>query len=338
MIYLFILTITFINIFIKKSLIFDDKIEFSNHKSFVSNKKKPTTGGIYLLFFLLIFYRDFNYLGYICIILIFLIGFISDRIRNFSPVLRLIIQIFLTLLFILNSETYILDVGNNFINSILSNYPYISLIFTIFCFIVLINGTNFIDGVNLNTIGYYLIIYLIIYYLSLNNNLFLDLVFLKNIILFLTFLYFLNLFNKIQLGDTGTYILGFFSAFYVINLINLNNIISPFFAVILLWYPCFENLFSILRKKYQKKKISSPDNLHLHHNIFLFLKIRNIKNSNNITGLILNISNLILLLIAINYFSSSKYLILLILINLFLYIVFYNFLIKKNLFIKFKKK
>ena len=28
---------------------------------------------------------------------------------------------------------------------------------------------------------------------------------------------------------------------------NLSNLISPFFIVLLLWYPCFENLFSILK-------------------------------------------------------------------------------------------
>ena len=80
----------------------------------------------------------------------------------------------------------------------------------------------------------------------------------------------MNFFNKLQLGDGGSYLIGFFTAFYVINFISQNSLVSPYFAVLILWYPCFENLFSISRKIYQKKSISDADNLHLHHNIFLF--------------------------------------------------------------------
>lgn len=335
MIYLFIFIIIFVNVVIKKSLIFEDKIEFSNHKSFISKKKIPTTGGIYLLFFFIIFYKDFNFLSCVYIVLMFMIGFSSDRFKNFSPKLRLIIQIFLTLLFIINSGTYILDVRIDIINSILTKHFQVSIIFTIFCFIVLINGTNFIDGVNLNTIGYYLTIYLIIYYLSYNNNLFIDLVFLKSLILFLTALYFLNLLNKMQLGDSGSYLVSFFTAFYIIQFVNFNSIVSPYFAILLLWYPCFENLFSILRKNYQKKEISSPDNLHLHHCIYFFLKIKKFKFLNNLTGLIINLFNAASLIIGGYYFYSTKILIVIILINICFYVLIYNILIKKNLRKKF---
>ena len=44
------------------------------------------------------------------------------------------------------------------------------------------------------------------------------------------------------------------------------------FLLYSLWYPCFENLFSIIRKFNFKKSPISPDNKHLHQLLFIFLK------------------------------------------------------------------
>ena len=40
----------------------------------------------------------------------------------------------------------------------------------------------------------------------------------------------------------------------------------------LLWYPAYETLFSIIRKVLTKKSALSPDNLHLHQLIYIYLK------------------------------------------------------------------
>ena len=152
------------------------------------------------------------------------------------------------------------------------NYEYLSILFTIFCITVLINGTNFIDGVNINVMGYYIIVYSVIFYVYKTENIIINSNFLVQLILFLLFLLMLNIFNKTQLGDGGSYLLAFFTSIYLIQIANENIIVSPYFVILLLWYPCFENLFSILRKIYQKKKISDADNLHLHQLIFLSLK------------------------------------------------------------------
>ena len=49
------------------------------------------------------------------------------------------------------------------------------------------------------------------------------------------------------------------------------------FIVIILWYPAFETLFSIIRKIIYKSQPSSPDNYHLHHLIYLFFNKKNKK-------------------------------------------------------------
>ena len=54
--------------------------------------------------------------------------------------------------------------------------------------------------------------------------------------------------NYLFLGDNGSYLLGFFYSIVLIDFYNFNQSISPFFIILLLWYPSFEILFSILRK------------------------------------------------------------------------------------------
>ena len=150
------------------------------------------------------------------------------------------------------------------------------------------------------------------------------------------FLYILNLFNKTQLGDGGAYLLSFLSAIYLINFANENNFISPYFIILLLWYPCFENLFSIVRKIYQKKSISNADNFHLHQLIFLFLKKNRISNPNNLTGLIITAYNICIFLFSIQYLSNTKIILVIILVNIFCYIYSYNklinYLLKNKMF------
>jgi UDP-N-acetylmuramyl pentapeptide phosphotransferase/UDP-N-acetylglucosamine-1-phosphate transferase len=329
MIYLFFLSLIFLNELIIKYNLLPDKVEISKHKIYVNDKKIPTSAGFFLIFFIIIFKNDISYLNLFYIFSIFFIGLLSDKIKNFSPIIRLFLQIIFTFLFIQGTETYIQDVRIYEINIFLEQNIFITSIFTIFCFIVLLNGTNFIDGTNLNTIGYYIIVYLLILIISRNNNFNLDFNFHNKILIFLGVIYLLNILHKTQLGDAGAYLISFFTAFYVIKFVNLNPSISPYFAILLLWYPCFENLFSIFRKILNKKKISEADNLHLHHNIFTILKNNKFNNANNITGLILNLSNLSLMILGLIYFDSTKVLLFLITFNIFCYLISYYFLIKK---------
>ena len=74
------------------------------------------------------------------------------------------------------------------------------------------------------------------------------------------------------MGDSGAYSIGFLIGFLLIEIYNLNPEISPFFIITLIWYPCFENLFSILRKFRFKSSPLRPDSRHLHQLVFFYLK------------------------------------------------------------------
>ena len=95
-----------------------------------------------------------------------------------------------------------------------------------------------------------------------DSNTIKDLIF----ILFLIFIF--NLFGIIILGDSGSYLLSLYLGLYLIKLSNLNILISPFFIVLLLWYPCFELLFSIIRRKIKNKDSYIPDTHHLHQMLY----------------------------------------------------------------------
>ena len=140
-----------------------------------------------------------------------------------------------------------------------------------------------------------------------------------------------NFCNKFYLGDSGTYLLSFFVGFLLIDTYNNNLHISPFFIVLLLWYPCFENLFSIIRKFKFNRSPMKPDNMHLHQLLFYFIlkKIKVNKNYvNNFSSLVINFYNLVIFLIGSNFVNHTKILLLLLLINIITYLIIY-FVLRK---------
>ena len=80
-----------------------------------------------------------------------------------------------------------------------------------------------------------------------------------------------------MLGDAGAYILSFFVGYLIINCHKFNPNISPYFFITLVWYPCYENLFSIIRKLKSKLSPLIPDNNHLHQLIYIRFKKKLLK-------------------------------------------------------------
>jgi UDP-N-acetylmuramyl pentapeptide phosphotransferase/UDP-N-acetylglucosamine-1-phosphate transferase len=318
-------------IFLKKKL-FLTNFTGEKHQLLTNTENVPLIGGVIVFISFILDFNSSSLNFYIFCFLILLIGVVSDLKKINSPELRFLIQTAIIIIFISIKEIQINPIRVNLIDSQLSNL-YFNILFTTFCVLVIVNGTNFIDGVNTSAIGYYLIISLIIKYLIINEyniNLYFNLDYL---ILVLLLLYCFNLFNKLYLGDNGAYILGIVFSLALINLYNSNIDISPFYIVLLLWYPAFENLFSIFRKIYLKSLPTNSDTLHLHQLIFRFLnkflpkKMNRI--SNSLTGNLINFYNLIIMCVATMDINSSKYQIFLIIFNIMIYILLYRKLNEK---------
>ena len=232
--------------------------------------------------------------------------------------------------FLVYFKINITDVRIDSFNIIL-DHSLVSYLFTLFCILVLMNGSNFIDGVNLLSIGYFLLVLISIILISDNYNLSSNLVLVKNLLIILTFLFLMNLFNQIFLGDSGIYLLSFIIGIILIKFHNDNELVSPYYIISLLWYPCFENLFSIIRKKKFNLSPLNADNKHLHHLLFYFLN-SNYKFSklfsNNMSSTLINLVNFIFFIIGANYVNNSLVQIFLIFTLILIYISTYLVLFK----------
>ena len=300
------------------------------HQKFTSSESIPLSGGLILI---LTSYYYLNLINFIYVISIFFLGFLSDiKIIN-SPKLRFITQTLIVLIVVYFSSITVPDTRINFLDQLL-DYSIFKITFSIFCILIVINGCNFIDGVNTSLIGYCLIISFSLQYLNLNGVEISQLINFYNFTSVLLALFILNFFNKFYLGDGGSYFLGLLFALCLINTYQINNNISPYFIVCLLWYPAFENLFSILRKKNLSRSPLDPDTNHLHQIIFLYLKKNcNIKNIylNTATGMIINFYNFVCISIATHFYSHTQTQILIIIFNIIVYIILYRKLLHEKL-------
>ena len=310
---------------IKKNLLLDN-FKFSEHKNITNQKKfilgPPLCGGL-AVFSVFLFDSNFIYLN-LFVFFTLIVGILSDANILKSAKFRIFLQILIVLPFVVFFDLRVLDLRWVHINNLLQIY-YVSIFFSSFCILILINGTNFIDGLNTLVLGYYIIVTTILIFLASKFNLFLD----EKIFLFLTILIALFVFNfnqKIFLGDSGSYIIALVMSFFILNFITYNEIVSPFFICLLLWYPAFENLFSILRRSFFNQKSSLADRLHLHHFLFFYVSKRyklNSKASNTLCGLIINLFNLLILITSFNYYSITKVLVFLLLFSILVYLVLY---------------
>jgi len=233
-------------------------------------------------------YKNFL-LFYIFFSIFFLIGLFDD-IKNLSPKLRLILTFLASFLIILLDNNLIinsisiLNVELNFV------YEPLSILFTVFCFIVLINALNMLDGINLQFSIYCIII---IFFIASKNF---------NIIYFLfliplIFFSFLNLRSKAFMGDAGTYSVAFFFSYIFIKLFK-NSILNEAEIVLLLLVPGLELLRVFSIRIISKKSPFKGDRSHLHHYLI---------NKTSLTNSLLIFIFLCLIPIILNQLTSNLF-------------------------------
>ena len=149
---------------------------------------------------------------------------------------------------------------------------------------LLMNGFNFIDGLNgLSSFNFYSILFSTYYLATILGDVFLvDLIIIFLISSVLIFI--LNFpFGRIFIGDSGSYLYAFYSGALVIYLFSRHPNLPTLLALVILAYPITEMLFSIIRKSIKKKSPMQPDTLHLHHLVFHQFSNKN-KTSNNLSS------------------------------------------------------
>ncbi len=313
----------------KYNFLIDKK--FFPHKSFVSKNSVPISGGLIFILTSLLFLRFDNIFNYI-IFLIFIVGILSDLNTLKSPYKRFFFQISVILTLVFLNKIFISSIRIPIFDYLLT-LTFFKYFFVVFCLLILINGSNFIDGVNTLLIGYFLSVILVMIILINEYNLDFETQNLKIIFSVLLVLYVFNFFEKFFCGDGGSYAISLIVGYYLIELSNLSLIISPYFIACLLWYPAYECLFSMIRKKIKKYEITGPDNRHLHQLLFIFFKKKMRFKSwviSSLTGISINAYNFIVFYIAISNVSQTKTLVFIIILNVMLYNYIY-FILKKKI-------
>ena len=325
--YIYLLLVTFLSLILKKKGMF---LNYSGdvHQSFSNKKNIPLAGGLFILV-PIVFYLNDIFIN--CFLIsIYLIGFFSDRKILVSPKKRFLIQCVLILLFVaifdikINSSR--IELFDNMLNNKIFAIP-----FSAFCLLILINGSNFIDGLNGLLISFAIIILFILIKLNLIDNSIISDQSINLIIFILLLLLLLNIFNVLMLGDSGAYLLGFFIGFLIISSHRSNPDISPYFFISLVWYPCFENLFSILRKLNREFSPLKPDSKHLHQLVLFFLTKKfdlKLILSNNVSSGIICFFNFLIIYISSLNPSNTFFQIKLISASIIFYNVSYMLLFK----------
>lgn len=338
--FIFFITICLRFIFLKIQFLLDNH-SFSFHKKInnkINNKINiiygpPLCGGI-VIFLSLFFFSNETSLNFFIFSLL-IIGILSDVNILVSPKIRILLQTIVITSFVIYFDLKISDIRINLLNNFLQ-INLISIFFLVFCTLVLINGTNFIDGLNTLVLGYYIIILSIIISLSQKFNLY----FHQDIYLFiliLIILFIFNFFQKIYLGDSGAYVVAFITSFFIIDFVDKNKTISPYFICLLLWYPAFENLFSILRRVFFNKTFfSDPDLKHLHQLFYFFIlnKLKLISGvANTLAAIIINLFNFIIFIISFKFYKDT-FISTIVLISVILIYLYIYFLLKKVSFLR----
>ena len=189
----------------------------------------------------------------------------EDLFQNTTQTSRIFLMIISCLIFF-NIDQTNFPLINLPILSVLYSNDYILLSFFIFSSLVIMNGSNLVDGMN-GLFGMSILVQLItiIFIASIVNDLEVFKIALISLLPVIVYLFFNYPLGKIFMGDFGAYFFGFVSSMLVIKLFGNNKELLSWNAVLILFYPSMELLFSFIRKVfYEKKNPLEADDLHLH--------------------------------------------------------------------------
>lgn len=283
----FFVTLVFLGIFLFSiyKLLINKWLYIFNRFSFLKSydaKQKihigevPRLGGFFSLIYFFLFSITSNseqtnfYFSIIFFnFLLFLISLKEDLFHNVKPSLRLFLMFFSILVFFSFYSIVFPNTGIYFIDTLLNNSKLCQIIFFSLCVVVIQNGNNLIDGTNgLMSITniFQILCLLVLAYISKDYN------FIKYLIILFFPLFITFIFNypsgKLFMGDLGAYLYGLLISVLTIKFFGMHPEISPWYAVLLLFYPSFELLFSFLRKLFFGLSPLTPDRKHLHSKIF----------------------------------------------------------------------
>ena len=193
------------------------------------------------------------------LLLFFCLGLFDDK-YGIKPGKKILLSITFSILILnLNSNLLIDDIKLSFIDNQLSLQGF-NYLFTIFCFVILINALNFYDGINGQSCIFFIICFT---YLAYRSPIF---IFYITIIIALAFILFLNFSNKLFMGDNGIYIIGsilILGLIYEYNVFRSIEYADEIFLLLLL--PGYDLLRLSITRIFKGKNAFYGDRNHIQH-------------------------------------------------------------------------
>ena len=125
------------------------------HQHFINKSNVPLVGGILILLtFVTVYFDETNFLFFSFLIFLFLLGITSDSKKIQSAKFRLFFQFLIILIYIILADIRLSNTGVIILDEYNTNDIF-NYLFVTFCLLILINGSNFIDGLNGLCLGYY---------------------------------------------------------------------------------------------------------------------------------------------------------------------------------------
>lgn len=241
-------------------------------------KKTPIIGGIILVinFSVIFFYQIFflkNFLSLkleifhslellsliILIYSYFFLGLYDDK-YNLKPLKKLFLSILIILITVVINKNLIIT---NFTLSFYDSRVFFensSIIFTIFCILILINALNFYDGVNGQSCLIFFVFFTYLLFVGNLNSFYLFCIILIFIVMYLNFQ------NMLFLGDSGVYLLSIILSISLIYEYNIHkNIVNADEIFFLLLLPGFDLLRLTINRSLNSKNPFLGDRQHIHH-------------------------------------------------------------------------
>ena len=288
-------------------------------------KRTPLIGGSYFFVCFIINFLvcytfindDLNFLNsnseifslFFSFILIFFIGLYDDKYNLSANNKLTLIFTILIIVILINQNFTIQSLRIGILDKEYILNKNLSVLFTSFCILLFINAFNMIDGVNGNSILYSITIFL--FFLLKDINFILISMTLIN----LTFLIFMNLKNKLFLGDSGSLSIPLIISFFFINSYNQNYIQNVETIFIIMLIPGIELLRLAIFRLIKGRHPFKADRSHLHHYLLKKFSKSKIFIITNVIYTIPFLSSLILkndlytiLLSIISYFFLINYL------------------------------
>lgn len=313
-----ILLTSFILAFAVTYMIIPSIVKVSKEKSLFDKPDKrklhilgiPTLGGAAVFLGMIIpatlfgdphFEHEFKYI-ITGLLILFFIG-IKDDILIITPKKKLAAEIFAISIIVILGNIRVTHF-HGFLG--IDEIPYVvSILFTVFMFIVIINGFNLIDGIDglASSVGILTILSFGIWFLLIGDNSYAAFCFsaIGALLAFLRFNFFGKQ-NKIFLGDTGSLIIGMIVSIFAIYFLESSlteslasiYLSAPAIAIGVLIVPLIDTLRVFTLRILQGKSPFSADRFHIHHQLlslgFDHLKSTLIILAFNLTVIILSVS------------------------------------------------